>query len=51
MSADGTKYEGDFAEGKKHGYGVYTFADGSVYQVFLDVANSCNATTKFRVNV
>jgi hypothetical protein len=33
MSADGTKYEGDFVEGKKHGYGTYTFSEGSVYQV------------------
>lgn len=28
---DGSKYEGDYFEGKKHGYGKIHFADGSTY--------------------
>jgi hypothetical protein len=26
---DGERYEGEFRDGKKHGSGVYTFADGT----------------------
>jgi len=29
---DGAVYEGQYSEGKKHGTGKLTFADGSVYQ-------------------
>jgi len=29
---DGSKYEGEFRDGKKQGYGVYEWADGSEYK-------------------
>ena len=29
---NGEVYEGDFVEGKKHGYGVYRWGDGSVFE-------------------
>jgi hypothetical protein len=29
--ADGSKYEGYYKEGKKHGEGTYTWSDGSKY--------------------
>ncbi len=29
--ADGSKYEGMYKEGKKHGNGTYTWSDGSKY--------------------
>jgi hypothetical protein len=31
MLADGSKYEGDYKEGLKHGQGIYTWKDGSKY--------------------
>ena len=30
-SADGTKYSGEFKDGKRHGQGTYTFASGEGY--------------------
>ena len=30
--ADGSKYEGSYKEGKKHGTGTYTWIDGSKYE-------------------
>ena len=32
MSNDVGKYEGQFLKGKKHGYGKFTWADGSYYE-------------------
>lgn len=32
MWPDGSKYEGEFQEGKKHGPGRFRWADGSSYQ-------------------
>ena len=29
--ADGSKYEGHYKEGKKHGQGTYIWSDGSKY--------------------
>jgi hypothetical protein len=29
---NGDKYQGGWLEGMKHGFGVYEFADGSVYE-------------------
>lgn len=29
--ADGSKYEGEYWEGRKHGQGKYTWVDGSSY--------------------
>lgn len=31
MWADGSKYEGEYEEGMKHGTGKYNWADGSQY--------------------
>lgn len=31
MWIDGSKYEGEYCEGKKQGRGKYTWADGSYY--------------------
>jgi len=33
--AGGDKYKGDYVKGKKHGRGVYTFANGDVYEGIL----------------
>ena len=30
--SSGDKYEGEFKEGKKHGFGTYTFHEGSKYE-------------------
>ena len=30
--ADGSKYAGEYKDGKKHGQGTFTFADGSVVE-------------------
>ena len=29
---DGRKYEGEYKDDKKHGYGVYTWQDGRIYE-------------------
>ena len=28
---DGNRFEGEFKDDKKHGHGVYTYANGDVY--------------------
>lgn len=30
-NSDGSKYNGNFMEGKRHGKGAYTFPDGNIY--------------------
>ena len=32
MWADGRKYEGEYVNDKKHGYGIYTYPDGRSYK-------------------
>ena len=29
---DGSKYQGDYKDNKKHGNGIYTYTDGSKYE-------------------
>ncbi len=36
MDSKGTKYEGDWKEGKKHGYGTIVWPDGKKYEGLWD---------------
>lgn len=33
--ANGDFYQGGFQQGVRHGYGIYSFADGSSYKVLF----------------
>lgn len=32
IGADSSKYQGEYVDGKKNGYGIYNFAHGSIYE-------------------
>ena len=43
--SNGEKYEGDFADNRFHGYGVYYFKDGSIYAGLWEKGKKNTSTT------
>lgn len=48
--SNGSKYEGEWKDNLKHGYGVFTFEDGSIYRGPFEKDRMANAQLNSKQN-